>query len=189
MKKYIILGLIVIVVVAGLLALFWFYPGIFPFGQNKNSASQNTNLTANTNASVNQNTNTPAVNLNISLKTGSIQVNKAVTYRNIEFKVLTADKSSVFEKMEAGSGQTLVGLYLERITGGNIVDISSWLRTEIKLKNSQGREFSLFGYNLPGGSAPSYSASYLVFETGQKDSGFSLNFGTGEAFQTIDLGF
>lgn len=188
MKKYLFLALIVIVIVGGLLTLFWFYPGIFPFGKNNNESTQNINQ-MNANSGANENTNKAAVNLNISLKKGSIDVNKSVTYKEVEFKVLTADKLDKFENQTAGAGKNLVVLYVQRIADSKITEIFSWLKNELKLKNDQGQDYALKSLSFVGESAPDYAASYFIFETGGQDKGFTLNFGSGDNFQNIDLGF
>lgn len=191
MKKYLILGLIVIIIVGGLLALFWFYPGLFPFGENLNEGAENSDLTPNLNLSqtVNENTNKTVVNLNISPPQGSLEVNKAVTYKEVEFKVLTAEKLSEFEKQKAGGGKTLVVLYLEKITGQDLTDIFSWLRNEVSLKNNKNQTYNLKMMSLAGENSPDYAASYLLFETAENDQGFILNFGRGDNLKSIDLGF
>ncbi|MFH1367260.1 MAG: hypothetical protein ABIH38_04745 [Patescibacteria group bacterium] len=189
MKKYLLLTVIVIIVVGGLLTLFWFFPGILPFGQNKNESANSGNLTDNVNLDQVANTNQEAINLNLSLQTGTIEINKAVTYKEVEFNILSADKLNTFENQTAGEGKTLVVLYLQRISSRQLTEIFSWLRNEVKIKNNQAKEYALKSLNLAGESAPDYAASYLIFETGAADKGFSLNFGTANDLKTIDLGF
>jgi len=191
MKKYLILGLIAIIIVAGFLTIFWFYPGLFPFGENLNEGGKNSNLSPNLNVNqvANENTNKAVVNLNISQPKGSFEVNKAVTYKEVEFMVLTADKLAEFEKQKAGAGKTLVVLYLRKITGQNLTDLFSWLKNEVKLKNNKNETYDLKMASFAGTSSPDYAASYLLFETAKNDLGFSLDFGSGDSLKSIDLGF
>jgi len=187
MKKYLIYLLIIIIFVGGFLTVAYFYPNIFSFS-NKNNEAENANLSVN--SLVNQvKTGNKNFNINVNLtpKKGKIEVNKSVTYKEVEFNILTADKAKEFEGLEAGENKTFVIVYLGKMANAKAADILPIVRNEIKLKSLEN-EYSVKQMNIVGTNSPEYAFSYLLFEVDENDKDFSLNFGSGDNLSSVSLG-
>jgi len=187
-KRYIIYAVVIVILVSGFLSLVYFYPEFLSFDKKSNTNTSNENINISLNANkTNENKNAGlATNLNISTKHGETDINKKVTYKEIEFNVLSADKKSSFESQEASENKDFIILYLDKITGKTVSEILSIVRSEVNLK-SEDNEYNVKLMNIVGANSPEYASSYLVFEVNNDESDFTLNFGSGDSLKIISL--
>jgi uncharacterized protein YxeA len=184
MKKtlLIVLFIVLIVVLAGILYLYW--PQIT--GNTNKAVNKNVNKNENVNATTNVN---KGVNLNLSKETGDIKLEKAVTYKEVVFNLTTASEKEEFHSTKAESGKKLVILYLDKITQSTPAEIFTWIKQDVILTSSQNKDYTIKEIKIIGKSAADYDTGYLVFEVPTGDNGFKLRFGQGDKQQIAELGF
>ena len=172
------------VVVGGFLSVFYFYPDLFNFGDGDEEAiSSNDNANTNT---TNINTS-PSINLNLSVRTGETEVNKSITYQDIIFKVMTADKKDNFESLTAEEYKTFIILYLDKINEKTAPEILPVVKNDVNLKSNEN-EYSVKTMNIAGANSADYATSYFIFEVNKDEGEFTLNFGAGDSLQTMEIG-
>lgn len=145
------------------------------------------------------NTNTPAVTTNAAdananirtivnrVEEGDVPVNKAVTYRDLPFEVLTAGILDAFHSQTAPAGKEYVVLFTKPVTA-DPSDTSNWLLPDVSLVAANGTTYGLKEGEVVG-TEGAQDSGYLWFVVDDGTRNFSLVFKNAESEAKLDLGF
>jgi hypothetical protein len=173
MKRRILSVIIVVVILAGVGVGWWFM---------KKNDTANGNSNSNTNATANLD--------NANRSYGALVVERETSYRDIPFALTTASVEKDYLGQSAEDGKRFLIVYYKPVENAEKASsIADWAQTEITLKAANDRSYPVREVKSVSTTAGSYDEGYFWFQVDEDAEDFSLQFGSGDSAQTLDLGF
>ncbi len=137
------------------------------------------------------NTNTNSVTVaNANRSFGALVVERETTYQDTPLAFTTASVGSEFYGISAGEGKQFVTLFLKPFADvDSASEFANVASRDLRLLASENRSYPVYETKVvtPEQGA-SYDEGYLLFLVDENASDFSLQFGSGESAETLDLG-
>lgn len=179
MKRTLIISIIVLLIlliVGGFSVLF--------FSQKTSTK----NSTSNTKTVVtNEDTNAPERVILTREEKGNIEVNKTLSYKGTDLRVLNAAELDAFHGQVPKAGNKFVLLFVAPVQN-SASDPNDWIGREGKIVSSTGNSSPILESQLIG-EAAGVDTGYLWFEAKNDDHNFRLVFSTKQQEAAIELGF